>query len=730
MINNKLECALLLAELGFYIHPLKPNSKIPAKNGWQDLATRDPKFLWEWWAENPEYNIGISTSKFAQDESLVVVDVDVSNGKPGEESILKLKSEGLELTNTFIVSTASGGKHYIYRTKKAVKQGVSVLGPGVDIRSSGGNLVGAGSTINGVKYRSKSPIEIHEAPEWLIKKLGVAPEKKEKEVTEIEGVNQDRAIKLAIQYLNQAPVSIEGASGDQTAYSVACAVKDFGVNMWDCLTLLTSNWNSRCLPPWSLDELKIKVENAYRYGQEPVGVKSVEAEFKDEVPVEEKELHPFEKLNKEFAFCIDGGNSSILWETVDARGYFSLKRLTIQAFHEKFASQTMTVQEGKGTVAKSVTRLWMTDPKRRSYDGFCFSPGKEVASNYYNLWRGFSVEPLKPGEEVTGQMKNSLKMFLDHAKENVSDNDESLFNWLIGYFAHLIQKPWEKPLVALVFKGLKGVGKNALIERVGHLIGSNFAVVSDKRYLTSNFNGHLENNLMFALDEAFWSGDKSTEGVLKGLVTSKHHMIERKGKEPYQAVNYTRVVVIGNEDWLVPATHDERRYAVFNVGEGKKQDQKFFEDMRVGMEAGGYKLLLKYLSEFDLKTVNVNKAPMTKGLHEQKIASLQPMEQWWYESLIEGRLLGFGNTNWLTEIKMEDFRMAFRNYFDSRKISSRFPSNIVIGKELRRFLNHQNPNHKKRDAKESYWHYKIPELAQARECWDAIMKYKHDWDQA
>ena len=36
------------------------------------------------------------------------------------------------------------------------------------------------------------------------------------------------------------------------------------------------------------------------------------------------------------------------------------------------------------------------------------------------------------------------------------------------------------------------------------------------------------------------------------------------------------------------ATDDERRYAVFHLGEGRMQDRKFFHDMRVGMEQGGY----------------------------------------------------------------------------------------------------------------------------------------------
>ncbi|MCU9931097.1 hypothetical protein OFL77_27585, partial [Escherichia coli] len=78
--------------------------------------------------------------------------------------------------------------------------------------------------------------------------------------------------------------------------------------------------------------------------------------------------------------------------------------------------------------------------------------------------------------------------------------------------------------------------------------------------------------------------------------------------------NITRVAIIGNEDWLVPASFDERRYAVFSVGDGRRQDRDFFHNMRVGMEEGGYAYLLKFLMDFDLSAIDVNEAPQTQGL--------------------------------------------------------------------------------------------------------------------
>ena len=99
----------------------------------------------------------------------------------------------------------------------------------------------------------------------------------------------------------------------------------------------------------------------------------------------------------------------------------------------------------------------------------------------------------------------------------------------------------------------KGVGKNALVDRIGGLLShDNYLVTHDGRYLMSSFNGHMESCLCMVFDEAFWSGDKSAEGKLKGLITSPEVLIERKGKEAYKADNLVGTIIIGNESWLVP----------------------------------------------------------------------------------------------------------------------------------------------------------------------------------
>lgn len=724
-----LDSALSLAEQGFHVFPVITGGKLPAIDDFPNRATRDAVLIRKWWIDpvlelEQPYNIGISTSRFGSDEALVVIDVDNKPGKDGDGELLKLEIEGFDFPETFQQETPTGGRHLVYRVKDSLKQGANVLGQGIDVRSRGGYIVGAGSQIEEKFYQRVSRSIPAPAPSWLSTRLQKAVERErvEKSVT---GLDLQRAIKRARHYLEQeAPLARENSAGDQTSFAVAARLKDFGVSREACLTLLLDHWNDRCEPPWLPADLEKKVENAYTYGHEPKGVAAPEVQFDTEA-LEQNAPNPFSVFNREYAFVVAGGGSHILWETVDHKSCFKLEHLGLPAFHQKHAAETLQV----GNANRPITELWMKSPQRRSYDGICFMPGLKSPARFYNLWRGFSVEPLLPGEVPTEKMTRALKMFLDHARENVCRGDNELYSWLIGYFAQLIQKPWEKPLVALVFRGGKGTGKNALIERVGQLIANHFMVTSDKRYLTGNFNGHLENLLLFALDEAFWSGDKQAEGVLKNLITGKTHNIEHKGKEPYNVDNCTRVIIIGNEEWLVPATQDERRFAVFDVGDGRKQDTVFFREMRELMEDGGYQLLLRYLLDFDFTGIDVNIAPSTEALKDQKILSLNVFHQFWHTCLEEGRIAyaDFDGGVWQTEVDRDRLRDAFSRYFKSRHISGRVPDERSIGKLLRDVCKGVSDGTRRSECGGRARTYRLPVLSESRRQWDLFIGHASRW---
>lgn len=155
---TKLTHALNLAGMGFFVFPLVEGGKTPLIDGFPTKATRDPAQIRRWWTcpvlgVEQEHNIGIYTGRFGDGKALVVVDVDNKHGKRGDDALLELELEGYELAPTLEVVTPTGGRHLFYVTDVPVKQGVNVLGEGLDTRSAGGYVVGVGSETAKGEYR-------------------------------------------------------------------------------------------------------------------------------------------------------------------------------------------------------------------------------------------------------------------------------------------------------------------------------------------------------------------------------------------------------------------------------------------------------------------------------------------------------------------------------------------------------------------------------------------------
>ncbi len=87
---------------------------------------------------------------------------------------------------------------------------------------------------------------------------------------EIGNVNSD-IVGRARAYLQAIPPAIEGQRGDAHTFRVCCRlVRGFALGEGQALLLL-SEWNARCVPPWTDRELVEKLRHARQYGREPIG---------------------------------------------------------------------------------------------------------------------------------------------------------------------------------------------------------------------------------------------------------------------------------------------------------------------------------------------------------------------------------------------------------------------------------------------------------------------------
>ena len=323
------------------------------------------------------------------------------------------------------------------------------------------------------------------------------------------------------------------------------------------------------------------------------------------------------ELNADYALVLSGNAASVMYfEDVT-----KFRLLQVGAFQTWFTNQTVTV--GKKVV--SVGDYWLSHPQRRQYHGIEFEPGGG-RSGYYNLFQGFAVEP-KEGD---------CSKFLAHLKDNAARGDHMTFMWIVGWWAQIVQQLTVKMETALVMRGPRGVGKTKIGDVFGSLLVPHYLKVANPRYITGNFNSHMASLLVLHADEAFWAGDKASVGTLNDLVSGHEHPIEFKRVDPVWVKNFIRLYVTGNPDWIVPAGFKERRWAIFDMGEGNIQDHAYFAAIDHEMDNGGREALLHYLLNFDLSQVHLRVIPKTAALLDQKIEGMTPEQAWWLDTLMRG----------------------------------------------------------------------------------------------
>src|SRR5829696_5061635 len=200
----------------------------------------------------------------------------------------------------------------------------------------------------------------------------------------------------------------------------------------------------------------------------------------------------------------------------------------------------------------------------------------------------------------------------------------------------VVQRPDIPGEVAVVLRGKQGTGKSKFAKLFGSLFGPHYVSVSDPKHLTGSFNSHLRDCVLLFGDEAFYAGDKKHESILKRIVTEETIMIEAKGYDAEQCRNRTHLIMASNNDWVVPAGLEERRFFVLDVGDGQMQKSEFFEALDRQMDNGGREALLHMLLTRDLAGFNVRRFPQTEALREQKLLSLETHEELWIQVLRDG----------------------------------------------------------------------------------------------
>ena len=396
-----------------------------------------------------------------------------------------------------------------------------------------------------------------------------------------------------------------------------------------------------------------------------------------------------EVFNKDHTQILIGGKHKIM-RTVPASVHYdnriSYEFFSIDQLRLMYANQLITVgkkkaKEGVGDpILKDAVTAWSTNRHSICYTGgVVFAPAKILPPEYYNTWQGFSVEPIESAADT------SLLKY--HIEKVICANDKGHIEYLYNWIAFTMQYPDKPAGAAPVLCGDKGVGKGIFGNFLCKIWGEHGIHMSQTRHLVGNFNGHLADICFVFADEAFFSGDKKSEGVLKALITEPTIVIERKGLQSVQQPNFLKILMATNNEHAVPASKDERRYCVLNVSNDQVGNTQYFRSLSTACADEAVRSAFLYeMLHRDIRHFSPSAIPESKGLKEQRLYSLTTIGKWLVDAFSEGTF-GFSFDNhtfeWQCEVSSKDLHESYVRWVNTNKVCS---YDIVTQHSLGRYL--------------------------------------------
>lgn len=615
--------------------------KAPVGSGW---PTRSPLSLFE--AE--EHMAGGGNVGVRLRACDLVVDADPRNYAPGDDALRRLRAD-FGLPDCPTVETGGGGFHLYMRKPEDLEVMNSLPDyPGVEFKSLGRQVVAAGSIHPDTRrFYAWDPLDDDPstapfAPNALLDAIrpcdrqnagAEAGEHSPEELALLLGGLDACAYGTNDLWLPIAMAAHHATTGLGEDEFVAWCETD--PEFADDGERVRKRWASFS---WAKSGRAYTVKTIYRElhkaGRgdlvEAVGRASPEEDFPDEPEAEAKPARGLiDRMNERFCVVLNGGKFAVFMEDEDGvfdpprRVWTKMSRADFIHYHEDERVRPMGSKRDL-----SVAEVWLADPRRRKYRGIVMDPEGRHGDKL-NLWRGWAVEP-KPGD---------WSLMKDLIEDVLCSGDGASSDFVLRWIAYMLQKPGVSPEVAICFRGAEGTGKGTLGRALMAITGIHGLTVSSPTQFAGRFNAHLRSVAFLFADEAFWPGHKEAEGVLKQLVTEPVIAYEAKGADIVPGRNLVHLMMASNNEWVVPAGLDARRFAVFDVSDRRRGDEAFFQALNDQLLNGGLAAMAHDLMALELGDWRpARHVPKTQALADQKALSLDPTSKWWMGLLTRGVL--------------------------------------------------------------------------------------------
>jgi hypothetical protein len=194
----------------------------------------------------------------------------------------------------------------------------------------------------------------------------------------------------------------------------------------------------------------------------------------------------------------------------------------------------------------------------------------------------------------------------------------------LNFFAHALQKPWQKPSFSLmILSEEEGTGKSMIIDAMLDIVGEQYSwSVSNLKTVFGEFNEIMDKNILLSFEESDIRSNIRYTPQIRDLHTNPRALINKKRQSHLKQRNFTRMIFIGNAEILAYVSRTDRRHTVFRSSAEKMGNVKYFKELADLLANGGKEALMYYLLHKDISEFNPFEPMWTEELEEQKESSV------------------------------------------------------------------------------------------------------------
>lgn len=303
-------------------------------------------------------------------------------------------------------------------------------------------------------------------------------------------------------------------------------------------------------------------------------------------------------------------------------------------------------------------------------------PGTEQLGEY-NLFRGNFIgqDWTVPWQEYSHTSHGhtiTVSKVLHHIYSFLCARDQDVFNYIMRWLAHVVQRPLTKTNVVPFFYSEQGIGKGIIFDEVmSYILGERFQKVVRVDDVAGQFNSIINGKTYVVMDEV-WMVPGQQLSTLKDLITGKTMVVQGKGKDQVARENHLNFVMLSNrlDRQTMAMEHHNRRFLFIECDSSIRGHFDYFEALReffglanpLESQVRGVRAFADYLYKMDIQEFEPANFPSTGMARQMMFSTLDqnPVLRWWYECLNTRSVLGWAGDN-------ENDKPPFVFYWQDRK---------------------------------------------------------------